>query len=395
MGKNTEKSKFNFLSQEEESINKMLFIAWIFITVVAFVVVVLLLKGPLKDWIALAVTAVGVIMRILEKKTGWFGKYAKYAYLTLPIWCTCVLVLDNEGRFAAVTQAWFLLLALSTAYYDVKMVFFCAGVTVFSTAGALIFFPEAMLNLDNLGIWLYILSVYIMDFGFSVIIAKRMRQLLEKARQMKAYEDELVYLEQLEKKEQRHSEFIHNMNHYFVAIGELARAEHCEQIISLVEELNGKLSRNERIIYTTHKVLNAILSEKKNKASEQQIEFDIYVEPNIKLDKIADGDMVVMLGNLLDNALEAASRCEDGKRKISVRVYMEKEGKICVIKIWNYFVSPPVRHKSGFVSTKRNRERHGIGMKSIENTAKKYSGYLQCFLEEERFTAILILPVQK
>ena len=259
----------------------------------------------------------------------------------------------------------------------------------------MIFFPEAMLNLDNLGIWLYILSVYIMDFGFSVIIAKRMRQLLEKTRQMKAYEDELVYLEQLEKKEQRHSEFIHNMNHYFVAIGELARAEHCEQIINLVEELNGKLSRNERIIYTTHKVLNAILSEKKNKASEQQIEFDIYVEPNINLDKIADGDMVVMLGNLLDNALEAASRCEDGKRKISVRVYMEKEGKICVIKIWNYFVSPPVRHKSGFVSTKRNRERHGIGMKSIENTAKKYSGYLQCFLEEERFTAILILPVQK
>jgi len=395
MEKNTEKSKFNFLSQEEESINTMLFAAWVFLTVGAFIVVVLILKGPVKDWIALAVTAVGVVMRILEKKTQWFKKYAKYAYLTLPIWCTCGLVLDNGGRFAAVTQAWFFLLALSTAYYDVKMVLFCAGVTVFSTVGALILFPEAMLKLDSLWIWFYIFSVYIMAFGFSVFIAKRMRKLLEKTRQMKTYEEELVYLEQLEKKEQKHSEFIHNMNHYFVAIGELARAEHCDQIVNLVEELNGKLSSNERIIYTTHKVLNAILSEKKNKASEQQIEFDIYVEPIIRLENIADGDLVAMLGNLLDNALEAASQCEGENRKISVRVYMEKEGKICVIKVWNYFVSPRVRHKSGFISTKRNRERHGIGMKSIENTAKKYGGYLQCFLEEERFTAILILPVQK
>lgn len=395
MKKSTEKTKLSLLSLEEENVNTIMFAAWVFLTVGAFIVVVGLLGGTFKHWIALAVTVIGIVIRLLEKKTIWFKKYAKYAYMTLPIWCTCGLVIDGEGKFAAVTQAWFFFLALSTAYYDVKMVLFCAGITIVSTAGALIFFTEEMLKLDNLGIWFYIFSIYIMAIIFFVIIAKRMRQLLEQTRQMKIYEDELIYLEQLEKKEEKHSEFIHNINHYFMAIGELAIEEHCDQIVNLVEEINGKITRNERITYTTHKVLNAILTKKANEAIEQQIELDIYVEPLIQLENIADGDLVAMFGNLLDNALEAAGQCEGEKRKITVRIYMEKEGRLCVAKLVNYFAKPRVRNKSGFISTKKNKEMHGIGMKSVEHTAIKYGGHLQCLLDEERFKTILYLPVKK
>ena len=92
-------------------------------------------------------------IRLLEKKALWFKKYAKYAYMTLPIWCTAALVIDNEGKFAAVTQAYFFYLALSIAYCDVKMVFCCAGTTIFSTVGALVCFPEAMFKLDTPIIW--------------------------------------------------------------------------------------------------------------------------------------------------------------------------------------------------------------------------------------------------
>lgn len=389
-----EKTKLNLLDLEEENVNTIMFLAWMFLTVGAFIVVVGLLGGSFKDWIALVVTLIGIVIRLLEKKTQWFNKYAKYAYMTLPVWCTCGLVIDNEGSFAAVTQAWFFYLALSIAYYDVKMVFFCAAITITSTVAAFVFYPEAMLKLDNLMIWLYIFSVYLMAIFFCAVIANRMRQMLERTRQLKAYEDELVYLEQMEKKEEKHSELIHNMNHYFIAIGELARVEHCEQIVSLVEELNGKLLQNERIFYSNHKVLNAILSEKANEASEQKIKMDIYVEPFLRLGSISDGDLVAMFGNLLDNAIEAAAQCEDDKRKIIVRIYMENDGKICVVKLVNYFATPRIQHKSGFVSTKKNRELHGIGIKSVEKTAKKYNGYLQFLIEGEKILTILILGVK-
>ena len=393
--KSPDKLKWSLLSLEEAEVNTIMFAAWMFLTIGAFIVVVVILGGPCRDWVALAVTLVGIVIRILEKKTVWFKKYAKYAYLTLPVWCTCGLVLDNEGNFAAVTQAWFFFLSLSVAYYDVKMVIYCASITIVSTLAALIFFPEAMLKLDNYAVWFYIFSVYLMAFYFSVVIARRMNMLLESARQTKAYEDELFYFKQLEEKDEKHSEVIHNINHYFMAIGELARVEHCEQIVHMIEEVNGKLLHNERIIYTTHKILNAVLVEKRNEAFMQQVEYQAYVEPVINLSGIIDGDLAVMLGNLIDNALEAAVKCEEEKRKVSLWVYMEKEGNICVIKVVNNYVEPCVRYKDQFISTKKHHWKHGIGVKSVGNTAQKYGGHLRCLTEDGKFTAILILPVNK
>ena len=102
-----EKKELNILNAEEENVNTIMFIAWVFLTVLAFIVVVVFFNGSFRDSIALVVTAIGILIRLLEKRTIWFRKYAKYAYMTLPIWCTIGLVVDNEGKFAAVTQAYF------------------------------------------------------------------------------------------------------------------------------------------------------------------------------------------------------------------------------------------------------------------------------------------------
>lgn len=383
----------SILSIEEERVNFIAFIFCMLASVGAFIVVVGFLDGSYRDGIVLVLTIIGLLIRILEKRTRWFKKYAKYAYMTGTFWVTCVLVISNDGKFAAATQADFMWLMLSMAYYEVSVVLFCSAVTIISTAGAIILFPEAMLKLDNLTIWFYIFTIYLLTTILAAIIAKRMRNMIEQTRKLKTYEDELSYLEQLEEKEEKHGEFIHNINHYFVAIGELAREEHCDQIVNLMKELNLNLVQNERTIYTSHRVLNAVLSEKAREALESEIDFDAYVEPGIRLGKTADSDLVAMLGNLLDNALEAVKGCAGDKRKIVLRIYMEKEGRMCVVKLVNYFAEKPKRHKSGFVSSKREKGLHGIGIKSVENTVKRYDGYLECLIDEERFTAILVLPV--
>ena len=62
------KTKRNVLSGEEETVNTIVFAAWVFLTVGAFIVVVGFMGGSFKDWIALAVTAIGIIIRFLEKR---------------------------------------------------------------------------------------------------------------------------------------------------------------------------------------------------------------------------------------------------------------------------------------------------------------------------------------
>ncbi|MBO5032697.1 MAG: GHKL domain-containing protein [Lachnospiraceae bacterium] len=387
--------KSSILSIEEERVNFIAFIFGVLASGGSFIVVVGFLDGTPRDAISLGLVGICLLIRFLEKHLSRFKKYAKYAYMTGPFWVTCAMVISNDGKYAAVTQAYFMWLILSIAYYEVVLVLFCSAVTIFSTVGAIVLFPEAMLQLDNMTIWLYIFMIYFMATILAAIIARRMRILIEQTREMKRYEDELSYLEQLEEKEERHGEFIHNINHYFKAIGELAREEHCDQIINLMKELNLNLMQNERTIYTSHRVVNAVLSEKAREASGNGIDFDVYVEPGIRFGMTADSDLVAMLGNLLDNAFEAAKSCSDDKRKAMLRIYMEKEGRMCVVKLVNFFAEKPQRKKSGFISTKWEKGLHGIGIKSVENTVRKYNGYLQCFIDEERFTAVLVLPVEK
>ena len=77
----------------------------------------------------------------------------------------------------------------------------------------------------------------------------------------------------------------------------------------------------------------------------------------LKLEGIADCALVAMMGNLMDNALEAAVKCEGEKRKVSVKIFMDREGKVCVMKLVNYFVTLPIKRKTGFIAI-RNMEIH-------------------------------------
>ena len=167
----------------------------------------------------------------------------------------------------------------------------------------------------------------------------------------------------------------------------------CKNILSILNDLNVTISSQEALVYTGHPVMNAILSEKSAQAENSRIPMDIYVEPNIQFDAISDGDLIIMMGNLLDNALEAVSKLEKESAYIKVRIYRENQGKIAIVKIENPFKNPIKYNKSGKILTNKIEGLHGYGLKSANATAKKYGGFLQCSHDKQVFTSVLILSL--
>ncbi|MDE6314134.1 MAG: GHKL domain-containing protein [Lachnospiraceae bacterium] len=203
-------------------------------------------------------------------------------------------------------------------------------------------------------------------------------------------EVELYRYEQIQKSDIQYLDFIHNINHHLRTIGQLAKESKNSNIISILQDINIKIESNVLTMYCTNPVVNAVLSEKKAVAEEKKLVLDIYVEPGVTLMGIADADIITMLSNLLDNALQAAENAED--KLIIVRIYLENEGCFHIIKIENYYTGELYSTVSGFASTNKEKGLHGIGIKSIKNTAEKYDGYLEYLVDNRLFTAILVLP---
>lgn len=203
---------------------------------------------------------------------------------------------------------------------------------------------------------------------------------------------DLGYYAHVREVNEKYKKFIHNTSHYLKTIGDLAKINQNDSIVDILKDLNVELESNVIEIWSENHVLNAILNEKKVQCEKREVVFDVYVEPGIRMREISDMDMITMLGNLMDNACYAANKGW-GDKFVKVRIFMQNEGHFFVVKIINNFSGEIIKSEKGFVSTKKESGLHGIGVLSVQSTAEKYSGYLECFGEQNIFTAILVLSV--
>lgn len=203
---------------------------------------------------------------------------------------------------------------------------------------------------------------------------------------------ELNYLRQKMEQITKYKEWVHDSCHYLKMIGELALEGKNNEIYTIITELNGEMEEHEQILFSENVIINALLSEKALESKKKNVIFDAYVEPDINFGNIKDIDLISMTGNLLDNAIRAAAECiEDAVVKL--RIFMQNEKNVCVIKIVNDYAGGIQKADTEFVTTKKEEGIHGIGIKSVKNVAEKYNGYLNCYIEESKFYAILVLAV--
>ncbi len=104
---------------------------------------------------------------------------------------------------------------------------------------------------------------------------------------------------------------------------------------------------------------------------------------------VADIDIAIILGNLLDNAIEAVRELEPEHRR--VELIMEYRKGNLLLKISNPYAGVRKRSGQGFVTTKAEKRNHGIGLMSVRKTVEKYQGLLQLEAKESVFQTRVLL----
>lgn len=116
-----------------------------------------------------------------------------------------------------------------------------------------------------------------------------------------------------------------------------------------------------------------VLEIKRKKAAKKEIRVQIDTGA-LALGRIEELDVCVLLGNLLDNAIEAEELLKDGRQ---IRLHMREEFGIVFITIRNRIAESVLQKNRLLQSTKRNRGMHGFGIASVRGIVRKYNGTLK------------------
>lgn len=184
------------------------------------------------------------------------------------------------------------------------------------------------------------------------------------------------------------SKLYHDMKNHIAFLKYRADEEDLTGVQTYLETLSDAFVA-EKINFTNQSTINAILNMKREQAREKQAALDIMVPKIFPLVKITDMDLVIVLANCLDNAIEAVEKLEQAEqRKIRV-VMLNDEGGISIL------VENPVVGKvdiNELRTTKADKENHGLGLKNIKSIVQKYEGNFQIEIEKQIFRVKIYLP---
>jgi sensor histidine kinase YesM len=132
-------------------------------------------------------------------------------------------------------------------------------------------------------------------------------------------------------------------------------------------------------------ILNYKLQNAKSKGIEAIVEAKIPQKINIE-----SFDIAIIIGNLLDNAFEAVSKLSNDK-KINIRLNYRKN--TLYIHVNNTFDGTVFYEDDQIISTHKDKENHGIGLKNIEKAIKKYNGTMEINHTNNNFTVDIFLYI--
>ncbi|MBD5129325.1 MAG: GHKL domain-containing protein [Ruminococcaceae bacterium] len=154
-----------------------------------------------------------------------------------------------------------------------------------------------------------------------------------------------------------------------------------------LDELAEDLTQADTSLKTGNVMADAVLNSKLSVAERKGIELNVKAQIPGGM-TMTDVELCSLLGNLIDNAIEACEKLPSGQRFL--RVYIDKFKGQFYLSVQNS--SPSVRFDKGTFHTTKEGS-HGFGLFRIDRIAKKYGGYVNRQYEEGIFATELLIPL--
>ncbi len=182
----------------------------------------------------------------------------------------------------------------------------------------------------------------------------------------------------------------HDLKHQIRALRKVSK----EEFDRYLNEIEDAIQVYESIVKTGNDVFDTILTEKSLYCKNREIQVSCVADGS-QMDFIENIDLYAILGNAMDNAIQAVEKFEESeKRQIDVMIHRQQN--FLIMNFINPLPEQLVYDEDELpISTKKDKRYHGYGLRSIRHFVKKYDGFMNVSEEDGCFSLKIMIPIPR
>lgn len=184
------------------------------------------------------------------------------------------------------------------------------------------------------------------------------------------------------------SKLFHDFHNHIEIMRQYLLQDKTAEAISYLEDMRTPIQEITQTAWTGDNAIDYLISSKLSLAEGAHIPASVNIEFPRNTD-IKSADLTAILGNLLDNALEASQLAKDEIRFLNLVI--RRINNMLIIKVENGCEAPPVKVDGELQSTKQDDGLHGWGLKSVRAAVERYDGTIETQYEDSIFRAVVTL----
>ncbi|OOM16685.1 sensor histidine kinase [Clostridium saccharobutylicum] len=317
-----------------------------------------------------------VIFRWLYKNVVVDGRLVSKIFIRVKQVLSVVIFINYYGFSLLIPtgEFWyvaFYFIILAAFFLDIKMVvritvgliismFLVCIINPLNVPSQVILLQEILMRISIIGLTT-VGIMYLVHFAGNILLNVKMEE-------AKYKED---YYNKVEENQKNIREIRHNLINQIIVLKSQVNGGKVSEANKIMDDIILETQKNGWGIYTDNIPINAILNAKINQGELYGIqwELDVKVPKDLNIDI---RDIGTVLGNILDNAIEASSMLEKGDKLINVIIHCKNNNMSIYIK------NPKNISGTAINTWKKDKENHGIGLKSVKKIVNKYNGIITC-----------------
>lgn len=184
----------------------------------------------------------------------------------------------------------------------------------------------------------------------------------------------------------------HEFNNQLAVIkGMLEQGNGLEGVLDYINQIQKFPDSSKHLVNTRRPAADVVINQKIYVASSKSIDFRVQLD-DLSSVKLPDYALVVVLANIIDNAIEAADRVKnDEERKAFLKIKVT-DG-VTFINIENYTASPVLIKNNTVITSKGDKTKHGYGLLNVSSIVAQYGGFYTLRYDEGRSKFVVSIQI--